>query len=1068
MTKITKRHLSTVSLATIAYSSPLLTAAASLSSTSVAVYWADMSIPACTSSPPPASLHENKLFNSKIECCEKMLPWLNGHCVGNDDDDDAKEEPVENVEPVDTIHIVESGEARVEIIEKDNNSEEDASLTVDCNTLSTSECESESSCERIRKKLENGLWISVCDFKYNESAEDSTETSSTGSTTTVASTSSTTEGVDSVSPTEGAAVSTMAPSESSAQDNESFTNSPTASITSSPTVESSKSSETPASVTSSPTVDSSKSSEAPAFVSSSPTVDSSKSSEAPTSITSSPTESQDPSLYCAFSFENLESSCHQAPRCNNNPCPSGMFCFPHECTYTPESVAETIISAAKDGSLLPDITSSPSLHLSTDSPTLVPSTEAPITPTNSPTPSPTRRYSTSDFIVELIEWSNIGIDESLSSSPQDEPHLMSSVYNQRTFAPTFHPTSYPTNHPTNHPVSNSPTSQPTQRAIPTMELILPSIADATISNSRPNDNFGNLEAIAVNGGNLNTDTDRFDAILSFDVSLILDPSYTIVEASIHLFTMNSCANGGSSIYITQDVPWEETTVNWNTAPQAQGIPIASLEDRQISKQWIMVDVTDAISVWRGGYRANDSVLSLRIMSATESLCMFASGESGDEYKPKLIVRYSSTRESGLQTMSGSMYGYDSSYDVSTSSSTESPLEGDAMTSSSTEAPREAAPTLLESTEEITLLATADASLSNIRQSQNFGAQNAIVVDGGNFTTGMIRGSNEESEQFDALIKFDTSSIDGSRVDNVSLRIHLTNGCEYGGDIYATTEVDWDQESVTWGDAPRAVGEPLGILGAVEDREWYTVDLSGDNILSSNTLTLRVSSTRNSRCMFTSVDRGEETAPRLIVKIKSTVPQTLSAGFSEAAIEPTLQATQVIIPTTGNFILIVASDDATIDANSPSTVDGDSPFLHVDYNERSRVIRDTVIRFDLAQMKGGVLPRSALLTLFTEDACANAGTFMSTEGNGEWNENEVTWTTAPNNVDNGSYEGGNMIGTFGAVEKGRWYGFSVVDALTEAVLMRKQAVTFRLTSGGMQSCSYSSIQSGRPPKILVAF
>ena len=141
---------------------------------------------------------------------------------------------------------------------------------------------------------------------------------------------------------------------------------------------------------------------------------------------------------------------------------------------------------------------------------------------------------------------------------------------------------------------------------------------------------------------------------------------------------------------------------------------------------------------------------------------------------------------------------------------------------------------------------------------------------------------------------------------------------------------------------------------------------------------------------------------------------------------------------------------------------------MDYNERARTIHDIVIRFDVSQMHGGVLPRSALLKLFSESPCRNSGTFMTTEGDGEWNENNISWASAPNYVSITSFVGGYMVGTFGEVASGRWYGFSVTEALTEAILARKKAVTFRLTSGGMQSCSYSSLQSGRPPKLLVAF
>ena len=659
-------------------------------------------------------------------------------------------------------------------------------------------------------------------------------------------------------------------------------------------------------------------------------------------------------------------------------------------------------------------TVSPVDRPTTDMPSPFPTTEAPMTPSSSPTFGPTRKYSTSDFIVELIEWSNVDI---LGQTNDPTPQYMSANYHnqpRKTFAPTPRPTSSPSTSPTLHPVTSSPTLHPTPPPVPTVELILPSLGETTISSSRPNDNFGSLEAIAVTSGNLNTQSDRFDSLLLFDVSLI-DPSMEIMEATLQLYNMNSCSGGGKLYHAPGKHHWDELEVNWNTAPQAQGIALATI-DRMVAKSWSVVDLTSALSFWNEGYHS-DKTWSLRIMSLKDSLCMFAGGE---EWRPRIVVRYAV--KSGIQMMSGGYYD-DYGYDAPNMSITDE-LES-ITTSSTTTKPAEMI--MVSQTAEQIILATADASLSNIRQFQNFGTQNAIVVDGGDYASNLIRGSKEESEQFDALIQFDLSSIRGD-VEDVVLRIHVTKGCEYGGDVFMTEAYSarWKQDKVTWKDAPRTKGESIGSLGRVEASEWYNVDLSSSlDISSSSLLTLRLSSKVNTRCMYTSVDRGDETAPRLIVKIRSMVPQSAVLQTAHAPLNPT----QDLIPTTGNFILIVASDDATIDATRPNSVKGDDTHLYVDYNERSRVIRDTLIRFDLSQMQGGdLLPRSALLTLFTESRCENAGTFMSTEGEGDWTEDDVTWTLAPNFVDHHSYEGGHMIGTFGAVESGRWYGFSVVDAL----------------------------------------
>lgn len=59
----------------------LAASTASTTASASSVYWADMSIPVCTSSPAPPHLNAAKLFDTKEACCEKMLPWLpSGKC----------------------------------------------------------------------------------------------------------------------------------------------------------------------------------------------------------------------------------------------------------------------------------------------------------------------------------------------------------------------------------------------------------------------------------------------------------------------------------------------------------------------------------------------------------------------------------------------------------------------------------------------------------------------------------------------------------------------------------------------------------------------------------------------------------------------------------------------------------------------------------------------------------------------------------------------------------------------------------------------------------------------------
>ncbi|KAL7489236.1 hypothetical protein ACHAW6_014814 [Cyclotella cf. meneghiniana] len=981
-------------------------AAATPASTASTLYWADMNDgnPSCTLEDPPPHLNSDKLFASKELCCQQMLPWLPAEqCIGSD----LERTPLATAPPVFTAASAASTE-----------------IDIDCSdpSITRVQCLQAPNCKRGTRQASNGLLVSYCAFKDDSSVTDAPSPSRVS-------------------------IRTKRPSAS-----------PSSSSSASPSL-------SPVTITNAPTYSPTHS---PVDITLGPTPTPTTASTVPPSLP--PLENDEPQLFCAFEFSDLEITCSTtAQRCGSDPCPPGMFCFPYDCMVVQSSLLnderdEPIAVSSRENpsrspshSPIPPSPSPLSVTLS-ESPSKLSSTSS-ISPSAPPSASPTVPYSTSDFIVELVEWSNIGITETLTSDRPQVDYLNTG----RSFSPTLPPTIPPSVRPTSYPTVQPTTSQPTEQELPIVELILPSIADTTLSNASPYDIFGKLEAIAI--GSSNSGNDRFDSLIKFDLSLV-DRSCTIVSATLKLFSMNSCS-GGSSVYVTEDSAWDEDTATWNNAPAAQGIRVATLQSMS-SKLWQNLDVTSAVNAWKNEYHTDDS-LSIRIMSSENSLCMFAASESGEQTQARLVVEYTMDNGSSqIQQMAGSLdfYGYPTSdsqgqtpqntldvYDHSTSSS-QAPTLGEAKD---------------EYLSEIVLIATADASVSNMRQSDNFGTQNELVVDGGDHGTGLIRGANGDNEQFDALLKFDTSSISPLDVESALFRIHVTSSCSYGGDIYVTNGyADWNQETVTWDNAPQPSGLPIGSLSILEAGHWYTVDLSKvPDIFSSDQVTLRIVSPENSRCMYTSRDRGNETAPLLVLKLNSTAEQMEDITPYDNISTP-LKPTQELIPVSGNFILIVATDDATIDATSVDANLGSSSSLSVDYNERAHTIHDIVIRFDMSQMNGGVLPRSALLTLFTEGPCRNAGTFMTTEGDGEWNENNITWASAPNYVSNTSLVGGNMVGTFGEVASGRWYGFSVTEALTEAVLARKKAVTFRLTSGGMQSCSYSSLQSGRPPKLLVAF
>jgi len=363
--------------------------------------------------------------------------------------------------------------------------------------------------------------------------------------------------------------------------------------------------------------------------------------------------------------------------------------------------------------------------------------------------------------------------------------------------------------------------------------------------------------------------------------------------------------------------------------------------------------------------------------------------------------------------------------------------------------------------EIILPILEDATISQERQTLNFGANSALAVDGGTGSSSIQQGDGL-GEKFDSLLKFDIAMIDRSRpVEKAVLRIYSLAECPSGGTFVTTSDSSWDQQSISWDASPVGDGYEIGTIESVQSNTWYELDmiaaLSWNDSISAfssnqNVISIRISSSTSGRCMYSSMESGQAKAPYMSVRY----------GQSDSIQE----FSSVMPPVSGQFILLRSTDDASIDATEPGANFGTEPTLKVAFDMVSRAITDVVIRFDLSEL-AGTMPASAVLSLYAEDDCPSAGVIMTTEGDSAWTESEVTWTTAP------SYKkddpgGGFNIGTFGQVTAHKWYGFDVVNAVKQAVSDSKSAVTFRISTTSDGECNYSSRESGRDPKLMVAF
>ena len=367
--------------------------------------------------------------------------------------------------------------------------------------------------------------------------------------------------------------------------------------------------------------------------------------------------------------------------------------------------------------------------------------------------------------------------------------------------------------------------------------------------------------------------------------------------------------------------------------------------------------------------------------------------------------------------------------------------------------------------ELMLPVSDDATISKQRPNLNFGDHQALAVDGGDPST-TIGDSNGET--FDSLLKFDVSLIDSSRaVESLVLKLYAIEGCKSGGTFYTTSSTSWESNTITWQSAPAADGEWLASLSTIPTSQWIEVDITkalawhdAASAFVEPYISIRIESNENSRCLYSSMESGDSVSPRMVVKYVEQAIVKMSESYQSEEAIPSLSP-----PVIGDFILLKATDDATVVGSRPSNNFGSEPNLLIAFDSYTRDIFDSLIRFDLTELVS-TPARTAVLSLFSESECVSAGTFTTTSGSSEWSEDTVTWSNAP--MHEPGTQDGTSLGIFGAVQAHEWNAFNVLPAINNAVKQGKNSVTFRISSGNLNPCQFTSRNGGRAPKLMVAF
>jgi len=177
---------------------------------------------------------------------------------------------------------------------------------------------------------------------------------------------------------------------------------------------------------------------------------------------------------------------------------------------------------------------------------------------------------------------------------------------------------------------------------------------------------------------------------------------------------------------------------------------------------------------------------------------------------------------------------------------------------------------LQQSGSLTFTPIDDAYIASGSATTNYGTATTLQVD------------NSPIKHF--LLKFDVTGVNGQTITNAKLRLYNMDGSSKGGDFYRVNDNSWQEETVTWNNAPTADTTLLASLGTVSANTWYEVDITS-LITSDGTYSLRVSSISTNGADYSSKEGANP--PQLVITLGGTPTPTVTPTSTST---PTVTAT----------------------------------------------------------------------------------------------------------------------------------------------------------------------------------
>jgi hypothetical protein len=276
-----------------------------------------------------------------------------------------------------------------------------------------------------------------------------------------------------------------------------------------------------------------------------------------------------------------------------------------------------------------------------------------------------------------------------------------------------------------------------------------------------------------------------------------------------------------------------------------------------------------------------------------------------------------------------------------------------------------------------------------------------------------------------FLRFDFSRVNVNAIQSATLRLFVTDSSPSGGTLVKTSDTEWDENSITFNNAPSADGIVITTLGEVFQDEWIEIDIT-DAITEVGPLSICIMGAHEDKATYSSKEGPH--SPEITLELEESAPVE------------------------GQRKILLPSDDATIVLQQPSSNFGSSNTLQTDLKDG---MRSFLLRFDASDIPQGQV-KSAILRLYaTNEYPAFGGTFVEVL-NSNWNEQTVTWDKAPS-------ADGKVLGSLQEVEGGSWYDMDVTNAV-----LGGSKVSFRVSSPHSSTAEYGSKESSHKPKLIVQY